>query len=158
MDPGRPPGTDEYQPALTPGCRVYPVVAPLRRTAREEDEEHCSAVRSTAPPRHVRRSARLPRAGNGAGLFNAEADAMARANATEFGVAASVWSRDVDRPLRVGRNFEAGTVWANTWAVIVDQMEEDGFKQSGVGRLNGERTLEEFQEIKAIVHPAPRRA
>ncbi|WP_153487141.1 aldehyde dehydrogenase family protein [Streptomyces katsurahamanus] len=89
-------------------------------------------------------------------VFDDEADAVARANATEFGLAASVWSRDVDRPLRVGRELDAGTVWANTWAVIVDQMEEGGFKQSGVGRLNGERALEEFQEIKHIVHPAPR--
>ncbi|EHM24341.1 aldehyde dehydrogenase family protein [Streptomyces anulatus] len=89
-------------------------------------------------------------------VFDDEADAVARANATEFGLAASIWTRDVDRPLRVGRELEAGTVWANTWAVIVDQMEEGGFKQSGVGRLNGERALEEFQEIKHIVHPAPR--
>lgn len=89
-------------------------------------------------------------------VFDDEAEAIARANATEFGLAASVWSRDVDRPLRVGRELDAGTVWANTWAVIVDQMEEGGFKQSGVGRLNGERALEEFQEIKHIVHPAPR--
>ncbi|MFJ4768177.1 aldehyde dehydrogenase family protein [Streptomyces uncialis] len=89
-------------------------------------------------------------------VFDDEADAISRANATEFGLAASVWSRDVDRPLRVGRELEAGTVWANTWAVIVDQMEEGGFKQSGVGRLNGERALEEFQEIKHFVHAAPR--
>jgi acyl-CoA reductase-like NAD-dependent aldehyde dehydrogenase len=79
-----------------------------------------------------------------------------RANATEFGLAASIWTRDVDRPLRVGRELDAGTVWTNTWAVIVDQMEEGGFKQSGVGRLNGERALEEFQEIKHFVHPSPR--
>ncbi|MFI5758903.1 aldehyde dehydrogenase family protein [Streptomyces sp. NPDC051569] len=89
-------------------------------------------------------------------VFDDEADAIARANATEFGLAASVWTRDVDRPLRVGRELEAGTVWANTWAVIVDQMEEGGFKQSGVGRLNGLRALEEFQEIKHVVHAAPR--
>ncbi|MEU3186304.1 aldehyde dehydrogenase family protein [Streptomyces sp. NPDC006923] len=91
-------------------------------------------------------------------VFDDEADAIARANATDYGLAASVWTRDVDRPLRVGRELEAGTVWANTWAVIVDQMEEGGFKQSGVGRLNGVRGLEEFQETKHIVHPAPRAA
>ncbi|MFJ7419089.1 aldehyde dehydrogenase family protein [Streptomyces uncialis] len=48
-------------------------------------------------------------------VFDDEADAISRADATEFGLAASVWSRDVDRPLRVGRELEAGTVWANTW-------------------------------------------
>ncbi|WP_405986060.1 aldehyde dehydrogenase family protein [Streptomyces sp. NBC_00872] len=89
-------------------------------------------------------------------VFDDEADAIGRANATEFGLAAGIWTRDVDRPLRVGRELDAGTVWTNTWAVIVDQMEEGGFKQSGVGRLNGERALEEFQEIKHFVHPAPR--
>ncbi|MFF8959516.1 aldehyde dehydrogenase family protein [Streptomyces sp. NPDC014894] len=89
-------------------------------------------------------------------VFDDESDAITRANATEFGLAASVWTRDADRPLRVARELDAGTVWTNTWAVIVDQMEEGGFKQSGVGRLNGERALEEFQEIKHIVHPAPR--
>jgi betaine-aldehyde dehydrogenase len=70
-------------------------------------------------------------------VFDDEADAIGRANATEYGLAAGVWSCGVDRPLRVGRELEAGTVWSNTCAVVVDQMEEGGFKQSGVGRLNG---------------------
>ncbi|MFD9665063.1 aldehyde dehydrogenase family protein [Rhodococcus sp. NPDC059968] len=89
-------------------------------------------------------------------VFDDESDAILRANATEFGLAAGIWTRDVDRPLRVGRELEAGTVWFNTWAIVVDQFEEGGFKQSGIGRLNGERALEEFQEIKHLVHPAPR--
>jgi acyl-CoA reductase-like NAD-dependent aldehyde dehydrogenase len=88
--------------------------------------------------------------------FDDEADAIRRANATDYGLSAAIWTTDVDRPLRVGRELKAGTVWTNTWAVIVDQMEEGGFKQSGVGRLNGERALAEFQEIKHVVHPAPR--
>ncbi|MFI1166928.1 aldehyde dehydrogenase family protein [Streptomyces sp. NPDC020801] len=89
-------------------------------------------------------------------VFEDEAEGVARANATEYGLAASVWTRDVDRPLRVGREIDAGTVWINNWGVIHDQMEEGGFKQSGVGRLNGIRGLEEFQEIKHVVHHAPR--
>ncbi|MFB8007101.1 aldehyde dehydrogenase family protein [Nocardia sp. NPDC056000] len=88
--------------------------------------------------------------------FDDEAEAIERANATEYGLAASIWTRDVDRPLRVGRELQAGTVWTNTWAVVVDQFEEGGFKQSGMGRLNGLRGLGEFQEIKHMVHPAPR--
>lgn len=91
-------------------------------------------------------------------VFTSEADAIARGNATEYGLAASIWTRDVDRPLRVGRELQAGTVWTNTWAVVVDQFEEGGFKQSGMGRLNGLRGLAEFQEIKHLVHAAPRRA
>lgn len=81
-------------------------------------------------------------------VFDTEADAVRRANATEYGLAASVWSRDIDRPLRVGRELRAGTVWTNTWAVVVDQFEEGGFGQSGLGRLNGLRGLAEFQEDK----------
>lgn len=88
-------------------------------------------------------------------LFDSESDAVSRANATEFGLAASIWTRDVDRPLRVGRELDAGTVWTNTWSMVHDQFEEGGFKQSGVGRLNGIRGLEEFQEIKHLVHIAP---
>jgi len=81
-------------------------------------------------------------------VFDSEDDAVRLANATEYGLAASVWSRDIDRPRRVARRLAAGTVWTNAWAVVVDQFEEGGFKQSGVGRLNGLRGLEEFQEYK----------
>ncbi|MFB8276002.1 aldehyde dehydrogenase family protein [Nocardia colli] len=89
-------------------------------------------------------------------IFDDEAEAIAMANATEYGLAASIWTTDVDRPLRVARELQAGTVWTNTWAVVHDQFEEGGFKQSGVGRLNGLRALEEFQEIKHLVHGATR--
>jgi betaine-aldehyde dehydrogenase len=89
-------------------------------------------------------------------IFDTEAEAVERANATEYGLAASIWTRDVDRPLRVAREIKAGTVWTNTWAVVHDQFEEGGFKQSGLGRLNGIRGLEEFQETKHLVHVAPR--
>ncbi|WP_067682900.1 aldehyde dehydrogenase family protein [Nocardia miyunensis] len=85
-------------------------------------------------------------------LFDDEDDAVRRANATRYGLAASVWSRDVDRPLRVARRIDAGTVWTNDWAVTFDQMEEGGFKHSGLGRLNGHRAIEEFQEVKHLVH------
>ncbi|MEU4093200.1 aldehyde dehydrogenase family protein [Streptomyces sp. NPDC026673] len=89
-------------------------------------------------------------------IFDTEGQAVARANATEYGLAASVWTRDVDRPLRVGREIKAGTVWTNTWGMVHDQFEEGGFKQSGMGRLNGLRGLEEFQETKHFIHVAPR--
>jgi acyl-CoA reductase-like NAD-dependent aldehyde dehydrogenase len=83
-------------------------------------------------------------------VFDTEADAVRLANITEYGLSASVWSRDVDRPRRVATRLRAGTVWANAWAIVVDQFEEGGFKQSGVGRLNGLRALEEFQEFKTF--------
>jgi betaine-aldehyde dehydrogenase len=81
-------------------------------------------------------------------IFASESDAVRLANITDYGLAASIWSRDIDRPRRVGRQLRAGTVWTNSWALVVDQFEEGGFGQSGLGRLNGLRGLEEFQEYK----------
>jgi acyl-CoA reductase-like NAD-dependent aldehyde dehydrogenase len=88
-------------------------------------------------------------------VFETEQDAISLANATDYGLAAGIWTRDVDRPMRVGRELDAGTVWTNTWAAVVDQFEEGGFKQSGVGRLNGLRSLEEFLETKTLLHAVP---
>ncbi|MDQ6522452.1 aldehyde dehydrogenase family protein [Nocardioides sp. LHD-245] len=84
-------------------------------------------------------------------VFDDEADAVARANATEFGLAASVWTADGQRGLRMADALEAGTVWLNAWALVLDQFEEGGVKQSGLGRLNGHRAMEEFQEVKHLV-------
>lgn len=83
--------------------------------------------------------------------FADEGEAVARGNATPFGLAASVWTRDVDVAARVGAALRVGTVWTNAWAVVTDQFEEGGTKQSGVGRLNGPSALAEFQEIKTYV-------
>jgi hypothetical protein len=51
-------------------------------------------------------------------VFDTEAQAVALANDSEYGLAASVWSRDADRPLRVARSIQAGTVWINDWMVL----------------------------------------
>lgn len=88
-------------------------------------------------------------------IFDDEADAIHRANATEHGLAAAVFTRDVNRARRVGREIKAGTVWTNTWACMHDQFEEGGFKQSGLGRLRGEHGIAAFEEVKTYVHVAP---
>ncbi|QBJ98724.1 aldehyde dehydrogenase family protein [Rhodococcus sp. ABRD24] len=84
-------------------------------------------------------------------VFESEEEAVRMANATEYGLAASVWTRDGARGLRMADALDAGTVWTNGWAVVVDQFEEGGYKQSGLGRLNGHRAIEEFQEYKHVV-------
>ncbi|MEG1681624.1 MAG: aldehyde dehydrogenase family protein, partial [Stenotrophomonas sp.] len=82
--------------------------------------------------------------------FSDEAQAIRLANDNEYGLAASVWTRDVDRALRVAEALDAGSVWINDWARVFDGTEEGGFKQSGLGRLNGLAALEDFLEYKHI--------
>jgi len=84
--------------------------------------------------------------------FDTEAEAVALANDSEYGLSASVWSTDVDRPLRVAREIAAGTVWINNWAIVYDETEEGGYKQSGLGRLNGVSALDDFLEHRTIIH------
>ena len=89
--------------------------------------------------------------------FASEDEAITRANATIFGLAAAVFTRDLDRAERVARAIKAGTVWTNTWGVLNDAFEEGGFKYSGIGRARGPRAMEEFQEVKTqfrVVSPA----
>lgn len=84
-------------------------------------------------------------------VFDTEREAIEKANATEYGLSACIWTQDLDRSFRVAREVEAGTIWFNDWAVMRDEFEEGGYKQSGVGRLRGQSTLEDFLETKHIV-------
>jgi len=86
--------------------------------------------------------------------FADEDDAVKRANATIYGLAAAVFTKDIDRAARVVRRLKAGTVWTNGWGVLSDAVEEGGFKSSGLGRMRGVRAMEEFQENKThfLVH------
>jgi acyl-CoA reductase-like NAD-dependent aldehyde dehydrogenase len=84
-------------------------------------------------------------------VLDTESEAIRPANDSEHGLSASVWSRDVDRPLRVARELQAGTVWINDWVVMRDEFEEGGYKQGGRGRLRGMAQLEDFLEYKPIV-------
>jgi betaine-aldehyde dehydrogenase len=84
--------------------------------------------------------------------FDSEAEAVALANNSIYGLSASVWSENVDRPMRIARQLESGTVWINNWAIVYDETEEGGFKQSGLGRLNGIAAIDDFIEYKTIVH------
>lgn len=83
-------------------------------------------------------------------VFETEAEAVQLANDSEYGLAASIWTRDIDRPLRVAREIDAGTIWINDWAVVWDEFEEGGFKRSGNGRLNGLTAIDDFLEYKHI--------
>ncbi|MFC8228853.1 aldehyde dehydrogenase family protein [Streptomyces sp. NPDC057287] len=82
--------------------------------------------------------------------FSTEDEAVALANATEYGLSACVWSRDADRPLRVARRLEAGLISVNSWANLAVETEEGGWKSSGLGRLGGVASLDDFTEYKQI--------
>jgi betaine-aldehyde dehydrogenase len=86
--------------------------------------------------------------------FSTEAEAIALANATDYGLSASVFSTNVDVAMRVALAVEAGSVWVNDWAKLHDQFEEGGFKASGVGRMRGLAVMDDFIEFKHIrLHP-----
>jgi betaine-aldehyde dehydrogenase len=84
--------------------------------------------------------------------FDSEKEAVVLANNSEYGLAASIWSTNVDRPLRIARQIQAGTVWINNWAIVYDETEEGGYKQSGLGRLNGVSAIDDFVEYRTIIH------
>jgi acyl-CoA reductase-like NAD-dependent aldehyde dehydrogenase len=88
-------------------------------------------------------------------VFDTESDAIARANATEYGLAAAIFTSNINISRRVSREIQAGTVWTNTWAAINDGFAEGGYKQSGIGRLRGPLAITEFQEAKTVVHAIP---
>lgn len=82
--------------------------------------------------------------------FDTEEEGIRLANDSEYGLSACVWSRDVDRPMRVARKLEAGLVCINSWANVAVEFEEGGFKSSGLGRLGGLGGIEDFLEYKQI--------
>lgn len=84
-------------------------------------------------------------------VFDTEEEAVELANDTEYGLSVSVWSRDVDLPVRLSRQLEAGLISINSWANLTVEFEEGGFKASGVGRLGGLAGIEDFLEYKQIV-------
>jgi len=82
--------------------------------------------------------------------FTAEADAVAWANGTRYGLAASVWTNDLRRAHRVAGALDAGTVWVNTWLLRDLRVPFGGMKESGVGREGGDEALRFFTEPKTV--------
>lgn len=86
--------------------------------------------------------------------FEDEAEAVARANHTEYGLSASVWTHDGARSMRVARALRNGTVWINDHNKLFAEAETGGYRRSGIGRLHGFDALIDFMEIKHIYQEA----
>ena len=80
-------------------------------------------------------------------------DLIARANGTEYGLAAAVWTRDIKKAHRIAAELRAGTVWINCYGVLDSAMPFGGYKQSGWGREMGHEMLDLYTETKSVCTP-----
>jgi acyl-CoA reductase-like NAD-dependent aldehyde dehydrogenase len=82
--------------------------------------------------------------------FDDEADAVAKANDTAYGLSGSIWTRDVGRAIRVARGVEAGNLSVNSHSSVRYSTPFGGFKASGIGRELGPDALDAFTEVKNV--------
>lgn len=77
-------------------------------------------------------------------------DVIARGNRTFYGLAAAVWTRDINKALRIANSLRAGTVWVNCYDVFDAAAPFGGYKMSGIGRELGEYALQLYTEVKTV--------
>jgi acyl-CoA reductase-like NAD-dependent aldehyde dehydrogenase len=82
--------------------------------------------------------------------YSDDAEAVAIANDSEYGLSAGIWSTNNERALAVARQLESGTVWINDWHMVNAMYPFGGFKQSGIGRELGPHALDEYVEPKFV--------
>jgi aldehyde dehydrogenase (NAD+) len=82
--------------------------------------------------------------------FTSMNEVVERANATSYGLAAAIWTKDIDKAHLYAKEVKAGTVWVNCYHVVETTTPFGGFKMSGQGRENGEAALEHYTETKTV--------
>jgi aminomuconate-semialdehyde/2-hydroxymuconate-6-semialdehyde dehydrogenase len=82
--------------------------------------------------------------------FDSEAEAVALANDTPYGLAATAWTSDVARSFRLGSSINAGIVWINSWFLRDLRTPFGGSKQSGIGREGGVHSMEFYTELRNV--------
>ena len=83
--------------------------------------------------------------------FKDEAEALAIANDTEFGLGSGVWTRDMNRAYRMGRGIQAGRVWTNCYHLYPAHAAFGGYKKSGIGRETHKMMLDHYQQTKNLL-------
>ena len=82
--------------------------------------------------------------------FREEEEVVAMANDSSYGLAAGVWTKDIQRAHKVAREIQAGTVWINTYRAVSYASPFGGYKQSGYGREMGIEAIREFTQVKSV--------
>jgi betaine-aldehyde dehydrogenase len=83
--------------------------------------------------------------------FDSDDEGLALANDTPYGLAASVWTRDVVRSLRATRELQAGCVWVNDHIPLASEMPHGGYKASGFGKDMSQYSLDEYTQVKHVM-------
>jgi aldehyde dehydrogenase len=125
-------GADEHVDGLNSGFYVQPTLLKGTNDMRVFQEEIFGPVISVT-------------------TFKDEAEALAIANDTSFGLGAGLWTRDMNRSFRMGRGIEAGRVWTNCYHLYPAHAAFGGYKQSGIGRENHKMMLDHYQQTKNML-------
>ena len=75
---------------------------------------------------------------------------MQYSDATIYGLAAAVWTRDIGKAHRIVREIQAGTVWVNSYNMLSEQSPFGGYKQSGYGRELGKYGIDLYTQVKSV--------
>ena len=122
-----------------------------RRAARRQGLLHQADDLRRRQGRHGDRPRRDLRAGPvGASSSRTSRRSIERANTTDYGLAAAVWTRDIGKAHAIADRVRAGTVWVNCYDVFDAAAPFGGFKRSGIGRELGEKALDNYTELKTV--------